>query len=131
VLYKKRFWCLSEHKLPKFYMWGNSSISTHIVSSIDTHWKLYRIGGINTFGIISPIVNTSWRAIMASVEILDVVYYHSAVRGHHIYKTIWTPFIGEILTVILDLALHVLVWCLFNTSDWQHDQCLCTSACSL
>jgi len=36
---------------------------------------------------------------MASVEILDVVCYDSVVRGHHIYKTIWTPFIGEILTL--------------------------------
>jgi len=36
---------------------------------------------------------------MASVEVLDVVCYGSIVRGHHIYKTIWTPFIGEILTV--------------------------------
>jgi len=34
---------------------------------------------------------------MASVEILDVVYYDSIVRGHHIYKTIWTPFIGEMM----------------------------------
>jgi len=31
---------------------------------------------------------------MASVEILDVCY-DSVVRRHHIYKTIWTPFIGE------------------------------------
>jgi len=36
---------------------------------------------------------------MASVEVLDVVCYDSVVREHHIYKTIWTPFIGEILTV--------------------------------
>jgi len=59
---KKRFWCLSEHNLiptifaMKFYTWGNVSISTHLVSSIDTHWKLYHISGIDTFGIVSPII---------------------------------------------------------------------------
>ena len=24
----------------------------------------------------------------------------SIVRGHHVYKTVWTPFLGEILTAI-------------------------------
>jgi len=38
---------------------------------------------------------------MASVEILDLVCYckDSVVIGHQIYKTIWTPFIREILLV--------------------------------
>jgi len=35
---------------------------------------------------------------MASV---DVICYNkeSVVRGHHVYKTVWIPFIGEILAV--------------------------------
>jgi len=39
--------------------------------------------------------------VIASVEILDLVCYckDSIVRGHHIYKTIWTSFIGKILLV--------------------------------
>ena len=24
----------------------------------------------------------------------------SVVRGHHVYKTVWTPFFGEILTAV-------------------------------
>ena len=31
------------------------SVSEEKVSGIDTHFRKYRIGGIDTFGIISPI----------------------------------------------------------------------------
>ena len=31
------------------------SVSEENVSGIDTHFRKYRIGGINTFGIVSPI----------------------------------------------------------------------------
>ena len=31
------------------------SVSEEKVSGIDTHFRKYRIGGIDTFGIVSPI----------------------------------------------------------------------------
>ena len=30
---------------------------------------------------------------------LEDYFYDSAVRGHHIYKSTWTPFAGEVLSV--------------------------------
>jgi len=38
---------------------------------------------------------------MASVEILDMVCYNkkSVSRRHRVYKTVWRPFMGEILAV--------------------------------
>ena len=37
------------------------SVSEENISGIDTHFRKYHIGGINTFGIVSPI--TSNKAI--------------------------------------------------------------------
>jgi len=53
----------------KFYTWGNVSISTHLVLSIHTHWKLYRI---DTFGIISPII-TWYCAVEGIIGSLSLV----------------------------------------------------------
>ena len=33
------------------------SVSEENVSGIDTHFRRYRIGGIDTFGIVSPITS--------------------------------------------------------------------------
>ena len=30
---------------------------------------------------------------------MDSLRWNSVIRGHHIYKDIWTPFVGEILCV--------------------------------
>ena len=33
----------------------------------------------------------------------DAIYlYESVIRGHHVYKDVWTPSIGEILQVARD-----------------------------
>ena len=35
----------------------------------------------------------------------DAIFlYESVIRGHHIYKRVWTPIIGEILSVAIDSA---------------------------
>ena len=34
------------------------SVSEENVSGIDTHFRKYRIGGIDTFGIVSPITSS-------------------------------------------------------------------------
>ena len=36
---------------------------------------------------------------MAS-QVEEMFCLDSTVRGHHVYKTVWTPFLGEILTAI-------------------------------
>jgi len=58
----------------------NVSISTHLVSSIDTHWKLYRIGGIDTFGIVLPIIkkgpaNIAQHCCSCSWQILGILLH--------------------------------------------------------
>ena len=30
---------------------------------------------------------------------MDSLYVDSDIRGHHVYKNIWTPFVGEVLLV--------------------------------
>ena len=30
---------------------------------------------------------------------MDSHHWESVIRGHHVYKDIWTPFVGEILNV--------------------------------
>ena len=35
----------------------------------------------------------------SSQELLDEFTLDSVIRGHHIYKEIWTPFVGEELTL--------------------------------
>ena len=30
---------------------------------------------------------------------MESLHWNSVVRGHHVYKDIWTPFVGEILHV--------------------------------
>ena len=37
------------------------------------------------------------------VEMEDCLY-HSIVRGHHVYKSVWTPYIGEVLPVQEELG---------------------------
>ena len=37
----------------------------------------------------------------------DAIYlYKSVIRGHHVYKNVWTPRIGEILQVARDTDNH-------------------------
>ena len=36
---------------------------------------------------------------MASRDEVDQLLFESVVRGYHVYKTVWTTFVGEILTV--------------------------------
>ena len=40
------------------------SVSEENVSGIDTHFRKYRIGGIDTFGIVSPITITKYKYIV-------------------------------------------------------------------
>ena len=44
--------------------------------------------------------NQSGEAMASQVE--ETFCLDSVVRGHHVYKTIWTPFLGEILTAIAE-----------------------------
>ena len=30
---------------------------------------------------------------------MDSLHWDSVIRGHHVYKEIWTPFVGEVLRV--------------------------------
>ena len=34
-----------------------------------------------------------------SFAAMDSLHWDSVIRGHHVYKDIWTPFIGEVLRV--------------------------------
>ena len=49
---------------------------------------------------IQTLAFISWMAITASASTSCSVYeFDSIVRGHHIYKTIWTPVSDEMLQV--------------------------------
>lgn len=37
---------------------------------------------------------------------MEDCFYHSVVRGHHVYKTVWTPYVGEVLEVQEELDNH-------------------------
>lgn len=51
--------------------------------------------GLHVATVPSPV----HRFIMA-VCAKKVLFVNSVVRGHHVYKDVWTPFIGEELTVL-------------------------------
>ena len=46
------------------------SVSEENVSGIDTHFRKYRIGGIDTFGIVSPITTKHERLRLRSLHVM-------------------------------------------------------------
>ena len=50
---------------------------------------------INVMTITLPFVES---------EEMEDCLYHSIVRGHHVYKSVWTPYIGEVLPVQEELG---------------------------
>ena len=51
-----------------------------------------RIRLINNMRLIND--HNAW-----SFAAMDSLHWDSVIRGHHVYKDIWTPFIGEVLRV--------------------------------
>ena len=49
--------------------------------------------------------------MLKSKKSMDVFEVESCVRGHHIYKDVWTPFVGEELTCTHEIE---------NTKDLFH-----------
>ena len=44
---------------------------------------------------------------MASIHAEESIYlYESVIRGHHIFKSVWTPCLGEILLVGKEAGNH-------------------------
>ena len=54
------------------------SVSEENISGIDTHFRKYRIGGIDTFGIVSPITRKR-----RSEQSRDMT---TNIIGFHVYK---------------------------------------------
>ena len=49
---------------------------------------------------------------MAAGSVVDeeaVFHLNSTIRGHHVYKTIWTPTIGEVLLVVREPSNPMIV----------------------
>ena len=45
------------------------------------------------------LVHVHIHVVMASRDEVDQLLLESVVHGHHVYKTVWTMFMWEILTV--------------------------------
>ena len=37
--------------------------------------------------------------VLCAVEIRETYPFESVIRGHHVFKLMWSPFVGEILAV--------------------------------
>ena len=48
------------------------SVSEEYISGIDTHFRKYRIGGIDTFGIVSPITSYNYHMYVAMYVCMHV-----------------------------------------------------------
>ena len=46
---------------------------------------------------------------MAAGDEEAVFHFESTIRGHHVYKTIWTPTVGEALQVVQEPMMPIEV----------------------
>ena len=83
------------------------SVSEENVSGIDTHFRKYRIGGIDTFGIVSPIT-TSW--------FLDYRYFACLFSWFTVVSLVCS--VGSPLFRLFVQLVHRCFWVAVIVSHW-------------